>query len=552
MRRIFAALAASLTLLVGLITVPTTVANATPSSGEGLFSDSLEPRVPATTDTRSINLGMKFSSDRTGSIAAVQFYRSAQQERAYEASIWELDGKLLATTTFPASSTAGWQTAPLAKPVNLNKGRWYVVSYLASDGQFASSDGVFNSDWGNGPLNARKWGGSYTRAATSVLPATSGRGTSYMLDVVFVDRDTVWTPQPAPSQTATAAPTQTATPTPEPTQTATPTPEPTQTATPTPEPTQTATPTPEPTQTPTPTPEPTQTPTPTPEPTQTPTPEPTTPDAAPAPSQNGEWPNESNTGVPDGVTLTPYTGPLTITTDNTVIRNALVEGTLRIQASNVQIVNSRINGGVDLRSPKTNDYSFTITDSSIHIGDNLNTGLMRGNFHANRVDITGGRRSVYCEYNCTVENSWVHDQGGDPGGDAHFSGIRMEQNGVFRHNTITCEALRGQGTGCSAGLTGYGDFAPVQNNLVEGNIFLRGGGGGSTVCAYGGSSGDDGSKPYGHLAQDIRFVDNVFVRGETGVCGNLGSIKSFDPDRPGNVWSGNTWDDGTTISYTGR
>ncbi|MCC2594611.1 hypothetical protein LKO27_14495 [Tessaracoccus sp. OS52] len=274
--------------------------------------------------------------------------------------------------------------------------------------------------------------------------------------------------------------------------------------------------------------------------------------ATPTPASTGAWPNASNTGVPAGVTLSPYTGPLTITAPGTVIKNKVVTGTLRIQAANVQIVNTRINGSVDLRDPRNTTHSFTITDSEVHIGDNLNTGLMRGNFKANRVEVTGGRRSMYCQYNCVIENSWVHSQGGDPGGDAHFSGIRMEQNGVFRHNTITCEAQRGSGTGCSAGLTGYGDFAPVQNNLVENNYFYGGGGGRSTVCAYGGSSGDDGSKPYGHQARDIRFVGNVFEKGDNGHCGNLGTIKSFDPSRPGNVWSGNTWDNGSTISYNGR
>lgn len=241
-----------------------------------------------------------------------------------------------------------------------------------------------------------------------------------------------------------------------------------------------------------------------------------------------------------------------ITQANTVIRNAVVNGTLRIEAPGVQIINSRINGSVDLRSPRSNNYSFSIVDSEVHIGDNLNTGLMRGNFEANRVEITGGRRSVYCEYNCVIENSWVHSQGGDPGGDAHFSGIRMGENTTVRGNTITCEAQRGSGTGCSAGLTGYGDFGPVQNNLIVGNRFSGGGGGGSTMCAYGGSSGDDGSKPYGHLANNVRFIDNVFERGASGKCGNLGSIRSFDPTRPGNVWQGNTWDDGSTISHNGR
>ena len=280
------------------------------------------------------------------------------------------------------------------------------------------------------------------------------------------------------------------------------------------------------------------TPTPTPTPTATPTPQP------------GGWPGPDNTGVPAGVTLTTYAGPLTITTPNTVIQNVIVNGTLEIEAPGVQIINSRINGHVEVLYPRSTNHSFSITDSEVHIGDNLNDGLTRGNYSANRVEITGGRRSAYCEINCTIENSWVHAQGADEGGDAHFSGIRMGESTTLRHNTISCEALRGPGTGCSAGLTGYGDFGPVQNNLIEQNLFLGGGGGGSTVCAYGGSSGDDGGKPYGHLARKVRFVDNVFARGDTGMCGNIRAISGFDPTRPGNVWSGNTWDDGTVVRVT--
>ncbi len=171
--------------------------------------------------------------------------------------------------------------------------------------------------------------------------------------------------------------------------------------------------------------------------------------------------------MPSGTTLAPYSGPLTIRTANTVIQNVEVNGTLEIEAPGVQIINTRINGHIELLYPSTTSYSFSITDSEVHIGDNLNDGLTRGNYHANRVEITGGRRSVYCEINCTIENSWVHAQGADEGGDAHFSGIRMGESTTLRHNTITCEALRGPGTGCSAGLTGYGDFGPVQNNLIE-------------------------------------------------------------------------------------
>jgi hypothetical protein len=316
-----------------------------------------------------------------------------------------------------------------------------------------------------------------------------------------------------------------------------------QDATPTSDPAPTSEPTPTSDPAPTSDPTPTSDPAPTSEPTPTSEPVPSTP-------LPRKWPGPHNTGVPEGTVLTPYTGPLTITRADTVIRDVVIDGRLEIEAPGVRIVNTRINGGVELSEPRTTDHSFTITDSEVHIGADLDDGLARGNYTARRVEITGGSRSAYCEINCTIVDSWVHAQGGDPGGDAHFSGIRMGESTTLRHNTIACEALRGPETGCSAALTGYGDFGPVQNNLIENNVFIGGGGGGSTVCVYGGSSGDEGGKPYGDRANNVRFIDNVFVRGESGTCGNLGAVGSFDPTRPGNVWSGNTWDDGTPVRPT--
>ena len=124
-----------------------------------------------------------------------------------------------------------------------------------------------------------------------------------------------------------------------------------------------------------------------------------------------------------------------------------------------------------------------------------------------------------------------------------MGGIRMTQKTTLRHNTITCDGPRTPpGSGCSAGLTGYGGFAPVQDNLIEGNLFI---GGTSSFCAFGGSS--DG-KQFSDGARDIRFIDNMFERGPTGKCGNLGAISGFDASAPGNVWKGNTWDDGTPLA----
>lgn len=260
-----------------------------------------------------------------------------------------------------------------------------------------------------------------------------------------------------------------------------------------------------------------------------------------------DWPGPDNTGVPDGVELTAYDGPCTIEEDGTLLDAVLVDcERLRIIAEDVTISRSRINGRIDTPDPRDANYSFSfvIEDSEVHVGDVLGlTGIKQGNFRASRVEVTGGSRSMFCESACVIEDSWVHSQASDPSGETHFSGIRMSQNLVLRHNTLLCEAVRLPGEGaCSAALTGYGDWAPVRNNLIEGNLFLPGS---ASYCAYGGSSKD---KPFSEGARDIRFIDNVFVRGTSGRCGIYGPVGSFDPTRPGNVFDGNVWDDGTEVA----
>ncbi|MBB1502239.1 hypothetical protein H5397_12520 [Propioniciclava sp. MC1683] len=271
----------------------------------------------------------------------------------------------------------------------------------------------------------------------------------------------------------------------------------------------------------------------------TPSPSPAAASPVPTPTHT-DWPGPATTGVPEGTTLTPYTGPCTIDTAGTVIDAKVVDCRLRIRTTDVVITRSRINGNVSVREPE--DGSFTITDSEVHAGDTLDTGLGNGSFTARRVEVTGGRRSAFCEADCLIEDSWFHAQAGDPEGQAHLSAVRMGRNTTLRGNLIVCDAPRTPPeSGCSAGLTGYGGTAPVENNLIEDNYFAAGT---STFCAYGGSSE---SKEFADGANRIRFVGNVFERGPNGRCGNLGTVASFDPDAPGNEWRDNVWSDGGSV-----
>ena len=133
---------------------------------------------------------------------------------------------------------------------------------------------------------------------------------------------------------------------------------------------------------------------------------------------------------------------------------------------------------------------------------------------------------------------------------AHESGVRMGDGSTLIHNSLLCDAPNvPPDAGCSADLTGYGDFAPIRNNLIEKNLFLATTGG---TCAYGGSSGDDGSKPYGNQAANIVFKDNIFQRRSSvqssGKCGYYFPITDFNSSRPGNQWTNNRWDDGISLA----
>lgn len=265
----------------------------------------------------------------------------------------------------------------------------------------------------------------------------------------------------------------------------------------------------------------------------------------------GCWPYSGNTGIPAGTSLSTYTGGCTVTTDNLTLNAKTINcDPLTIEATNVKITKSKINGSVLIDDPGAG-YSFTITDTEINVGSiapgstDDDSGIGKSDFVATRVNVYGGKRGIWCEYDCTVKDSWIHDQAPDPSGTAHESGIRMGDHSTIQHNAIWCNAPDyPPDAGCSANLTGYGDFAPIQYNTIYRNLFVATTGG---ACAYGGSSGDDGSKPYGDQARNIVFEDNIFQRGSGGKCGFYFPITDFDDSRPGNEWTNNRWDDGSIL-----
>ena len=113
------------------------------------------------------------------------------------------------------------------------------------------------------------------------------------------------------------------------------------------------------------------------------------------------WPGPHNTGVPAATTLTAYAGPCTIQTPNTVIDGKSVSCGLSIQAANVTIRNSRVNGivALDTDRPASGAWSLTIADSEVDGGPKQLAAVSSGNLTVLRSNIHGGQTAVQCEEN---------------------------------------------------------------------------------------------------------------------------------------------------------
>lgn len=249
----------------------------------------------------------------------------------------------------------------------------------------------------------------------------------------------------------------------------------------------------------------------------------TTPAAAPTTGpSSGRRPGPTNTGVPVGTTLTPYTGPHTITTPGTTIDAKDVRGGLVIEAKNVVIRDSKVHD--DPAAPAgiyvTDTGSATITDTEIY---GFPVGITYGNWTAIRVnmhDLTYDGMKI--SSNVRLEDSWVH--GAKPSADAHWDGGQV-QDGVT-NTVITGNYIDASSRGTNSALFLTPDLGPstkgpltVTGNWLDGGNF--------TVCVL---DGDNGK----YFISDIQVTDNRFGRASQYGPANVNVPVT---------WSGNTWDD---------
>lgn len=268
-----------------------------------------------------------------------------------------------------------------------------------------------------------------------------------------------------------------------------------------------------------------------------------------APPVPAGFPDAATTGVADGVRLTP-SGPVTVREDGAVVENLLVtDGAIEVYANDVTIRNVRVTNQSESLywgiAQRGGYRGLVVEDSEIFGGaasaHRLSAGIANhgGMITVRRVEIHTVTDAIMTSHGL-IEDSFLHSPryfegdhtdmiqcvGGSPAG----LPLEIRRNSIVNTEDQTAAVFLSDETG-----TGQ---VPVRNVLVEGNLLA---GGGYTV--YGGGLVRDGRQPAGVVVRDNVFSRQVWPDG-----GYWGPVSYFDPAAPGNVWSGNVWqDDGRPV-----
>ena len=155
--------------------------------------DFTTPTVVDSGDPSANELGVKFTSDTTGAITGIRFYKAAANTGTHVGSLWTAGGTLLASATFTNETASGWQTVQFSTPVAITPGTTYVAGYLDPNGHYSVHGRRVQHRGRQRPAaRGRQRHELQRRLCVHVnlgLPTNSFNATNYGVDVLF---------QPAP------------------------------------------------------------------------------------------------------------------------------------------------------------------------------------------------------------------------------------------------------------------------------------------------------------------------------------------------------------------
>jgi hypothetical protein len=126
---------------------------------------------------------VRFTASVAGTVTGIRYFRGPTDTGAHQGSLWSGTGALLASGTFAASSTSGWQDLSFATPVAVQAGVEYRASYYTTTGSYAVDLNSLSEEVTNPPLSTVAEGGAYSYSTG--FPDTLASH-NYWADVRFV------------------------------------------------------------------------------------------------------------------------------------------------------------------------------------------------------------------------------------------------------------------------------------------------------------------------------------------------------------------------------
>jgi len=253
------------------------------------------------------------------------------------------------------------------------------------------------------------------------------------------------------------------------------------------------------------------------------------------------YPAAHNTGYPQGlsgdtrkkVTLTPYTGPMTITVAGTVIDGKDINGHIEIKAKNVTIRNSRIRV-VNVQAVTSTDDNANLRIEDTEIDGQLkdaSTGgialIGRTGFTLLRVNAHGSGDILRIDGRGTVQDSWLHDPNGI--GSAQHNDVIQSTNAIYIR--ILHNRLENQHTQTSCILL-KADIGSISDVVVDSNLMN---GGGYSFYWYDAN----------YKITNGKVTNNKFMRQSGGGFWPKGGYYGTQAFQASQLpsWSNNTWND---------
>jgi len=236
-----------------------------------------------------------------------------------------------------------------------------------------------------------------------------------------------------------------------------------------------------------------------------------------------ERPGPHNTGVPVGTVLTP-SGSIRIEAPGALIKGLDISGEVTVLADNVTIRNVRIRSGdyYPIRYFDNDNKGLLVEDCEIEgTSDDVTASLSFANYTARRLNIHGGADGFKADENVLIEDCWIHDLRNGP--DQHNDGVQSTggKGVTLRHNAIS---------GASNACVQTGDEGAATEDLTVECNTLSGGGYALNI------RGTGATRP-----TNTKVINNVFARDS--------EYGPWTIDDPSPIVTGNTYDDGTPLTY---